>query len=326
MIILSSYPLDEENNRRIAEAAAAVGGTFIPAPEERERIIEQVEERIAEADVLLGGRLTAEQFARAARLRWIHVPWAGVNSLLQVESIARGGITITNSSGVMSDAVADQTLGLMLALVRDLPRQILAQRERRWEKYPTESPRRGILRGRALGIIGHGAIGAAVARRAAAFGMRIIVLRRNASAETPGADLVLDPTGLERLLEESDILVLAAPLTDGTRGMIGAGELRRMKPGAYLVNISRGALVREGELIEALRDGAIAGAALDVFETEPLPESSPLWEMPNVIVTPHSAGGFRGFGRAVTDLFLENLRRFSAGEPLENLVRPEAGY
>ncbi len=326
MIILSSYLLDDSNNARIEQAAAGFGDIFIPAPATREDRTTLVERRIAEADIFFGGRLTEEQFSAAERLRWIHVPWAGVNSLFAVEAIRRSTLLITNSSGVMSDAVADQVMGYILAMSRDLPRQIRAQSRSEWLEYQTESPRRRILRGLTLGIVGYGAIGAGVAERGRAFGMRIIATRRDASSRPPGVDAIYPSAGLHRLLEESDIVVLTAPLNEETRGMIGRRELERMKPDAFLINIARGPLVRQEELIEALGKGVIAGAALDVFEAEPLPADSPLWGMENVIVTPHSAGGYRGFWNATVDLFLDNYRRYHDGKPLRNRVEPERGY
>jgi phosphoglycerate dehydrogenase-like enzyme len=182
------------------------------------------------------------------------------------------------------------------------------------------------VRGKTLGLIGYGAIGEAIARRARAFGMRVVVVRRSADQRPPELDAIYRPEELPALLAESDFVVLALPLTEATRDSFGAAELELMKPGAYLINIARGAIVRQQELIAALRAGTIAGAALDVFETEPLPEDSPLWEMENVIVTPHSAGGFEGFGAAVVDLFLENVGRWVAGRELLNRVEPDAGY
>lgn len=325
-IILSNYPLAEEQNRRIAARAAELGCTFVPAFEDREKMAAQVDERIAEAEIFLGGRITPEQWRRAERLAWIHVPWAGVNSLFQVAAIRESPIMITNSSGVMSDAVADQVLAYLLMLGRDLPAQLRAQGRGGWERYATESPRRRRLRGMTLGLIGYGAIGFAIAERARAFGMRVIALRRNPGRTATSLDLELGPSELPRLLAESDFVVTAAPLTQETAGLIGAEELRMMKPSAFFINISRGAIVVESALIAALMEGTIAGAALDVFETEPLPEGSPFWSMENVIVTPHSAGGFVGFTGAVTDLFLDNLRRYVQGEPLLNVVRQRRGY
>lgn len=326
LTILSTYLLDDANNARITAAAEGAGGRFIPAPREPEARTVQLDELIGTADVLLGGRLTAEQAQRAERLRWIHAPWAGVNSLIGLDVLRERAIMVTNSSGVMSDSVADQVMAYLLLMARDLPRQIRAQPEGRWLPQTLEKTPRRILRGSMLGILGYGAIGSAIARRARAFGMRVVAMRRSAGAMPPELDRLYGPSELGALLAESDMVVIALPLNDATRGMIGADQLVMMRPTAYLVNIARGAIVRQEELIDALENGVIAGAALDVFEEEPLSADSRLWRMPNVLVTPHSAGGFSGFWDAVTDLFLENLERFLDGGQMLNLVDLNSGY
>ena len=327
MHILSSYYLDEANNTRIAETATELGWTFTPATDfELKKRIELVEEKIHTADILLGGRLTDEQWKRATRLQWIHVPWAGVNSLLAVEGIRESDMTISNSSGVMSDAVADQTMAFMLMMARDLPVQIRAQPERRWINYSVQDGRRRLLRGATLGIAGYGAIGRALATRARSFGMRVIASKRDVSSTPPELDAVYSDNRIGEMVEASDYLVIALPLTDATRGLFDRTLLARMKPGAYLINIARGEVVVEEDLVEALSSNAIAGAALDVFGKEPLPEDSQLWALENAIVTPHSAGGFVGFAEAVTEMFIENMRRYVRGEDLVNRVRQREGY
>ncbi len=326
MTILSSYPLADAENARIAGAARGWGDLFIPSPEEQEARIAHIDRYITEADIFFGGRLTAEQFERGERLRWIHVPWAGVNSLLAVESIRRSEVTVTNSSGAMSDSVADQVLGYIIALARSLPDQIRAQERRAWEKFPTESPKRQALRGKTVGIVGYGAIGRGIALRARAFGMRVVASKRDVSREIAEVDRLYPTDRLPELLAESDYVVMTVPLTSETTGMMGSGQFRMMKPDAAIINISRGDVIREAEMIEALRDGTIGAAALDVFEKEPLPPDSPLWGMEKVIVTPHTAGGFQGFARAVVEIFLDNLDRFHRGLPLRNPISRERGY
>lgn len=330
MLVLSSYRLSRENNRRIASAVEGAGGTFIPTrmEDDLQEIVERIDGHIAEAAVFLGGRLTEEQWERGGKLQWIHVPWAGVNSLLTVPGVRRTAIPVTNSSGVMADSVADQVMAYLLMLNRSLAGQIRNQSKREWRRYTSvEDPDRRILRGMTLGILGYGAIGRGVAVRGAAFGMRIIAVRRTVSPDPePPVERFYAPDDLPRFLAACDFTVIALPLTPETEGLIGADEFRQMKRTACLVNIARGKIINEGELIAALKGGTIAGAALDVFAEEPLPEDSVLWEMENVIVTPHSAGGFVGFGSAVTDLFLENLIRFTEGKELRNRVDPATGY
>jgi phosphoglycerate dehydrogenase-like enzyme len=326
MTILSSYYFDDSEIARIEEALAPLGWRIIYGPEDVDARVRLRDAEIAGADIVIGGRFTEEQWNRAGRLKWIHVPWAGVNVLLSVEAIRRSDILITNSSGVMSDSVADQVMAYVLMLNRDLHRQVRAQERSDWSRYELESPRREIVRGRTISILGYGAIGRAVAQRARGFGMRVVAMKNDTSSIPPEVDALFGPGQLHELLAGSDYVVVALPLTDATRGLLGGEEFRRMKPTAFLINIARGQIVREVELIEALRSGQIAGAGLDVFEQEPLPADSPLWGMENVIVTPHSAGGYHGFRQAVVDLFLDNLRRYAGGEPMLNVVRKGEGY
>lgn len=324
--ILSSYLLDDGNNARIASAVEGVGGRFIAAPREIAERAAQLDAMIGEADILLGGRLSEEQAARAERLRWIHVPWAGVNSLVGLGALRERGVVVTNSSGVMSDSVADQVMAYLLLLARDLVRQIRAQPEGRWLSQTLENTPRRVLCGSTLGILGYGAIGSAIARRARAFGMRVIAMKRTASTLPPELDRLYGSDELHELLGASDMVVIALPLNDRTRGLIGAAELAAMRPTAHLINIARGAILRQDALVDALERGVIAGAALDVFDEEPLPADSPLWHTPNLLITPHSSGGFSGFWDAVADLFLDNLARYSADKPLRNLVDLTSGY
>ena len=183
------------------------------------------------------------------------------------------------------------------------------------------------LSGARMGIIGLGAIGSEVARVAAAFGMRVSAIRRRAGSDLPeGVERLLTPERLPELLAESDVIVLSAPLTRETRGLMGAREVAQMKPGALLVNVGRGRLVVDEAIVEGLRSGQIGGAALDVFTHEPLDPASPYWDLPNVIVTPHTSGAMQDYWTPLVALFSENLRRFERGEPLLNVIDKAAGY
>ncbi len=326
LTILSSYLLDDRNNARIASAVEAMGGRFIAAPREIAERAALLDAMIGEADILLGGRLSEEQAARAERLRWIHVPWAGVNSLVGLSALREHGVLVTNSSGVMSDSVADQVMAYLLLTARDLVRQIRAQPEGRWLSQTLENTPRRVLRGSTLGILGYGAIGSAIAHRARAFGMRVVAMKRTAGALPPELDRLYGPDEMQELLAISDMVVIALPLNEHTRGLIGSAELAAMRSTAYLINIARGPILRQDALVDALERGLIAGAALDVFNEEPLPADSPLWHTPNLLVTPHSSGGFVGFWDAVVDLFLDNLGRHTAGGSLRNLVDLGIGY
>lgn len=291
-----------------------------------------------DVEVMLRGRLPAETFdrilGRAPSLRWVHSATAGVERVLTPASRTRG-LTITNARGVFSRPIAEYVMLMMLAVARRLPQLLELQAERTWQ--PLESRE---LRDVTVGIVGLGSIGRAVGALATAFGCRVIATRRRPEAGTHAADgggdepnlgtvmldRVLPPERLPELLAESDFVVLAAPLTADTVGIIGEAAIAHMKPGAWVINVARGELVEERALARALRDGRLGGAVLDTFREEPLPPSSPLYDLPNVILTPHTSwSSTRVVDRSV-ELFCENLRRFAAGERLLNVVDPTAGY
>lgn len=282
---------------------------------------------LPDAEIVLGYAVRPHNFAAAKRLRWIQITSAGVGSVV-FPALAESDVVLTNGSGLFSDAMAEHGLGMMLAFARRLHHARDLQRERRWGQtwLRDGAPGFATLEGATLGIVGFGSIGAALARRARGFGMRVIGLRRTPRTPPDPADAQWPLERLDELIGESDWLALAAPLTDATRGMIGAGEIARMRPHAVLINLGRGGLVDEDALIAALAGGRIGGAALDVFREEPLPESSPFWAMPDVIVTPHVSGiGPRLWERAMA-LFARNLTAFREGRPLENVVDKRAGY
>jgi phosphoglycerate dehydrogenase-like enzyme len=289
-----------------------------------------------DVEVLLRGWLSAEAFdrllARAPRLAWVHSASAGVERALTPTARERG-VVITNARGVFSRPIAEYVLMMILAISRRLPQLLELQRERTWQ--PLEGSE---LRDLTIGIVGLGSIGRAVAALASAFGCRVVAVRRRGEAGGParGGDVdglrdvepdeLLGPEGLPALLAQSDFVVLAAPLTPETEGMIDDAALAAMKRGSWLVNIARGRLIDERALLRALREGRIGGAVLDTFAEEPLPPDSPFYDLPNVIVTPHTSwSSSRVLDRSV-ELFCDNLRRFAAGEPLLNVVDPDAGY
>jgi phosphoglycerate dehydrogenase-like enzyme len=258
--------------------------------------------------------------ARAPKLRWIHSASAGVDRI-SIPSVRERGLTVTNARGVFSRPIAEYVVMMSLAVARRLPQLLELQRERTWQP----------LRGRELseltiGIVGYGSIGAEVARLLQPFGCRVIATRRH--PERGGADGV-ELFGLEDLnevLRSSHIVVVAAPLTDATAGLIGAEQLAEMREDAWLINIARGRLIDELALRRALESGWIGGAVLDVFSEEPLSPDSPLYDTPNVVVTPHTSWASDRVIERTVDLFIDNLRRYRAGEPLLNLVDLEAGY
>ena len=286
-----------------------------------------VDRALPEAEVVLGWAVRRENFTLAKRLRWIQLTAAGVGHTLFPEMV-ESDVVLTNGRGIHAVAMAEHTIGVILAFVRKLHLARDEQNRKRWTQKEqwAGTPAFGELGGRTLGLVGLGSVGEAIAVRARALGLRVLAVRKHPRPGAGPADEQWGPERLPDLPARADFVVLAPPLTAETRGLIGREQLARMKPEAVLVNLGRGKLVDEDALIEALRDGRIAGAALDVFRDEPLPAASPLWEMPQVIVTPHVSGlGPRYWERAM-DLFARNLHAWRAGEPLVNVVDKRAGY
>jgi phosphoglycerate dehydrogenase-like enzyme len=249
---------------------------------------------------------------RMPNLRWLQVCFAGTDDPVFTRLRERR-VIVTNAAGTNAAPIAQMVFGYILAFSCDLPRLAIAQRDRSWQ-----SGRVLDLEGVRLGIVGMGAIGSEVARIGVTLRMEVIGLRRTVTGNEPC--VTWTDNHLARLLTWCDVLVIAAPLTDNTRGLIGAEQLASMREGAWLVNVGRGAIVDEQALVDALRSGHIGAAGLDVFETEPLAKDSPLWDMSNVIVTPHMAGTSLRSGRRTVTLFFENLSKFVSGEPLMNVA------
>ncbi len=297
---------------------------FVAADDE-----ETLAREATDADVFFGWRFPAALLDGARRLRWIQAASAGIEGH-PAQAIVAKGIILTNAAGVAAPTIAEHVLALMLALCRNLHVAYRLQRDARWDR-PAVMMGTGTsireFRGSAVAVLGLGPIGMEVAARAAALGAIIRGCRRRPDARTPpGFQRVVGPEGLDDLLAWADFVVVALPHTPATDRMLGRERLRRMKGSAYLVNVGRGAVVDEAALMEALDEGAIAGAALDVFADEPLPASSRLWAMPNVIVTPHVAGARPRYLELAVELFIANLTRYVAGAPLLNRVDPIAGY
>lgn len=285
-----------------------------------------------DVEVMLRGWLSSDAFdrllARAPRLAWVHSATSGVERALTPAALERG-LIVTNARGVFSRPIAEYVLMMILAVSRRLPQLLELQRERTWQ--PLEGAE---LRDVTVGVVGLGSIGQAVADLALAFGCRVVAVRRRSdatAANEEGSDearlhRVGGPETLPELLAESDFVVLAAPLTPETQEMINDDTLAQIKPGAWLINVARGRLIDERALLRALTDGPLGGAVLDTFRDEPLAGRSPFYDLDNVIVTPHTAwSSGRVLDRSI-ELFCENLRQFSRGEPLVNVVDPTAGY
>ena len=284
------------------------------------------ERDLAEAEVLMTWSLRPDQFRQAKKLRWVHSPAAAVHLLMSAELVA-SDVVLTNARDVHGPVVAEHALALMLALAKRLPSAMRYQQRHTWAQNELwqEQPRPREIMGATLAVVGLGSIGREVARQASGLGMRVLGVREHPEKGAEGGE-VYGPGDLDRVLAQADFVVLAAPLTPRTEGLINAARLAAMKKDAYLINVSRGPLVDEAALAEALRRGQIGGAALDVFESEPLPADSPLWELENVVITPHTAAVTEKLWERHYALLVENLRRYLAGEPLLGLVDKHRGY
>jgi phosphoglycerate dehydrogenase-like enzyme len=287
---------------------------------------EKLKSLAADADAILfadfDGDLLANVLPLANRVRWIHCLWTGVEMILKPRIVAHPA-PLTNGRGVFRWPLADWVIAAMLFFAFDLGRVIRQQEQGMWKPFISTS-----LMGRVLGIVGFGSIGAAAAARARVFGMKIAALRRRPElfeSDSP-PDQTYGPGQLKELMAASDYILVVTPLTAETRGMIGEAEIAAMKPSAVIINIGRGPVIVEAALVRALEAGRIRGAALDVFNTEPLPSEHPFWRMPNVLLSPHTADRVEGFLDPAFESFVENLDRFRKGEPLANVVDKHAGY
>jgi phosphoglycerate dehydrogenase-like enzyme len=280
-----------------------------------------------EADAFVGWHFPRGYFAAAKRLRWIHSASAGIEANLFPEVVA-SDVIVTNSTGLHSVSIPEHVLGQMLVLARNFHEALRLQARAQWGRFQVISYGASIreLHGGRLAILGAGPIGRNLARMARALGMRVRVMRRDASRTLPDVEAVVPPHRLAELLAWADWVVCALPLTAETRRLIGAEALRAMRSDAYLINVGRGETVDEEALVRALRSGAIAGAALDVFAEEPLPAEHPFWSLPNLVLTPHISGYMPDYFEKAIALFEDNLDRFVHGRPLRNVVDKQLGY
>jgi D-2-hydroxyacid dehydrogenase (NADP+) len=288
---------------------------------------ERLLEEIRDAEVYAGFGIARRAFLEAGELSWIHSGASGVGGSLFPE-LVESDVVLTNSAGIHAEPLADHAAALMLHFSRGLDVAAAGQHRHEWlhtRLTGRESPVVE-LAGRTVGIVGYGGIGSAIGRRAAALGMRVVAVRRSSRNAPPEVDRMWDTRGLPELLSGAHYVVLTVPETDETRGLLGESLLSRMRSDAVLINLSRGGIVEEAALARALASGGLRGAGLDVFEREPLPPDSPLWDLENVVITPHSGAVSPRFWERETALFLENLRRYLDGRPLVNVVDKERGY
>ena len=317
--------------RRVYRDGRPLWAGYPEPPRAEDESEEEARERLApilrETEVLLSNPIVPDDIVeRAPALRWLQLTSAGVDRLLN-SPVVQSRVTVTTASGIHAVPISEYVIGAMLAFAKGLPKAFRAQQERAWRPFwPDE------LEDKTVGVLGVGAIGARVVKLAKALDMRVLALRRSAERRMTGeeagmeVDEMLPPSDLPYLLAESDYVVVALPLTPESREMIGEAELRAMKPNAVIVNIGRGAIIDEQALVRALKEGWIAGAALDVFQQEPLSGESELWGLDNVILTPHISGGTPRYMERAVALFCDNLRRYLEDEPLRNVVDPARGY
>jgi phosphoglycerate dehydrogenase-like enzyme len=320
-------PVEAERLARIREASS--GMTIVNATDEAEAA-----QAIADADAFFG-KLTPKMLATAKRLRWVQSPTASLEHYVFPE-LVNHPCQLTNMRGLFSDVIADQVLGYIICFARNLHRYIRNQIAARWEPAGGEAARVWFAAGpgtvstidrahmhladATLGIVGLGSIGSEIARRGLAFNMKVIAVDPVQAQAPAGVASLWKPERLPELLAASDFVVIAAPHTPQTQKMFRRPQFQQMKRTAYFVNIGRGAIVDLTDLTASLRAGEIAGAALDVYETEPLPAEHPLWKLENVILTPHVAGYSPRIAERHLGVLLENIRRFVRGEPLQNVV------
>src|SRR5215467_10846361 len=288
---------------------------------------DQLSEELPDTDIFVGYSLRAKQLKDARKLKWIHSTAAGVAQLMYPE-LREAGILVTNPSGVFSVPMAEHTMGLILALARNFPDAVRQQGKAMWSQQELwDKPQHlGEVNGQVLLIVGYGSIGRELAKRAKAFDMRVWGVTRSGEGDRKHVEKILPAAKLNETLPEADYVVVCAPETAETRHLIGTPELAKIKPGARLINVGRGSLLDEAALICSLKTGALAGAAIDVAETEPLPSDSPLWKAPNLFVTPHTSALSDRLWKRQTALLMELLERWFDGRELLNRVNLDHGY
>jgi len=311
-VLLTYRGLSEKHVQRIREVSTRI---TLDIAADKEKVLDAVKD----AEVIFGG-FNRDMFLASKKLKWVHVASAGVEAYLFPEFV-NSQVILTNSSGVHRIPISEMAIAMMLMLAKRLHRFMRFQLEGKWSRLLSDE-----LAGKTVGILGLGDIGTETAWKAKCFGMRVLALNRRTKHRPTYVDEILGVEDLNYFLGELDYLVITVPLTKETRHMIGEKELKLMKPTAYIVNVSRGAVIDNAALTKALKEGWIAGAGLDVFEQEPLPEGSELWKLENVIITPHVSGGTPHYAERAVEIFCRNLARYLDGKPLINVVDKTTGY
>jgi phosphoglycerate dehydrogenase-like enzyme len=285
---------------------------------------DQLHNHASDMDIFFG-KPSVELIESAPKLKWIQAPSAGVEFVAKIPKLAASDVLLTNTRGAHGPSIGEHTIALLLAMTRHIPESVHQQSQRAWDRSVLYRTAREIG-GMTMGIIGFGALGRGIAQRATGMDMELLAVDAQAVDGTGLIDEVWPISQLDDLLEQSDVVVVATPLTDETKGMIGAVELARMKPDAYLIVVSRGGIVDEAALVTALTNDQLAGAALDVTMPEPPEPDSALWDCPRLLLTPHTAGASARKEQRVVEIFHDNVIRFQNGEPLMNLVDKTRGF
>ncbi|MGA9363070.1 MAG: D-2-hydroxyacid dehydrogenase [Bacteroidota bacterium] len=315
LVILVTYNLSPPNLQRIKNVSPSIEVIATDDPK-------KIEMSLPNATVIFG-EVKPGYLPPAKKLRWVHYPYAGVDKALFPEFVA-SGITLTCSRGLHKHQMTELLFGMMLTFTRRLFTYRSYQREKKWDTSPFRETE--LLSDSTLGLLGVGAIGAEMARAAKGFGMRVIGLKRDPFAHVENVDVLLGRGDLPRLLHNSDHIVVILPLTPETKNLITEKEFGLMERKPFFYNLARGSIVNTRDLIQALQQGKIKGAGLDVFDEEPLAKASPLWSMENVIITPHVGGLVPHYIREAIGSFLENLSRYLKGDDLLNVVDKRRGY
>ena len=326
-ILVSTPIIDEENLNKIVAVSPRVTVRDIWALARADfkgdsAAKDELDIALADVEIIYCLRLPRDLIARAPKLKWVQVSSAGVDRFLD-DDFRRSSVILTNASGIHATPIGEFVMEQMLMFAKNAPFCFELKQQKQWQRYAPS-----VLHGKTVGIVGLGNIGKEVARLSKAFGMRVMATRRSTprTQRVRNVDLMLPRQELPRLLAESDYVVITLPYTRETHNLFGETELKAMKPSAYLINIGRGGIIDEDVLVRALSENWIAGAGLDVFATEPLPPESKLWELPNLLFSPHVSGDMEDYIGHATDVFCKNLRRYLEGKGLFNVVDKQRGY
>lgn len=318
ILVIPGLTLPTVDDSIVAQIRAASQGADVIVADPQSAIDE-----VHDAEIVLGF-VNPAMFERAKSLKWVQSISSGVDMFLYDEFVA-SNVVLTSEKGLVGEHLADHGFGLLLMLTRQLRTALLLGPDS-WNHRPEMRRQEIELTGSTMGVFGFGSTGRAMARRAAGFGMNVLALDRDPVATSPEVDEVWDSGRFEDLLHSSDVLAICCPLTNETRGKLNREAFESMKPTSFLVNVTRGEVMVEDDLVDALKTRKIRGAALDVTPREPLPVDSPLWELDNVVMTPHTAGASQFRAQRNLDRFLNNLQRYLSKEPLEGLIDKQLGY